>query len=123
MLTDCDGETHLYPRFTFAVFDNCQKSMDENETDYGYYSDSANIPLDNIEYTIHPNPNNGSFTIKTNSLESIEKLEVVNLLGQVVYTVQYPNEKTITLPTGAKGAFFVRIITQRESITKKIIVE
>ena len=37
--------------------------------------------------------------------------------------MQHPNEKTITLPKGVKGAFFVRIITQTESITKKIVVE
>ena len=86
-------------------------------------NDYNNESINNESITIFPNPNNGSFTIKTNSLESIEKLEVVTMLGQVVYSVQHPRETTITLPTGVKGAFFVRITTQTESVTQKIIVE
>ena len=82
-----------------------------------------NYEKENNNISLYPNPNNGSFTIQTNSLESIEKLEVVTMLGQVVYSVQHPSENTITLPTGIKGAFFVRITTQKESVTQKIIVE
>ena len=73
--------------------------------------------------TLFPNPNTGSFTIQTNNMEAIEQVQVFNPLGQEVYRVQHPNEQTITLPTGAKGSFFVRIITATESVIKKILVE
>jgi len=121
-LTSCLGfDKDFYESIT--LWFNCQKSFNPDAE----ISDQEVITQDDVgqdfECTLHPNPNNGSFTIQTNNLESIEKLEVVNMLGQVVYSVQHPRENTITLPTGIKGAFFVRIITQAESVTKKIIVE
>jgi Zn-dependent metalloprotease len=71
--------------------------------------------------TIYPNPNNGSFTIGSN--EAIQQIEVYNLLGQVVYKADNPDDKTIQLPADTKGVFFVRITTQTECVTKKILVQ
>ncbi|MDR1180549.1 MAG: C10 family peptidase [Bacteroidales bacterium] len=73
--------------------------------------------------TLYPNPNSGSFTIGINNVHEIEQIEVINVLGQVVYNVQKPNNTTVNLPVGTKGTFFVKIITQTETVVKRIIVE
>ena len=73
-----------------------------------------------VGFTIYPNPNDGSFTVTG---EDIQGIEVFNLLGQSVYKMQNPDTFTINLPTGAKGTFFARITTSKESVTKKVVVQ
>jgi len=74
----------------------------------------------NNEITLYPNPNTGSFTITG---EDIQEIEVFNLLGQSIYSVKNPQTYTINLPNAAKGTFFVRITTSKESVTKKVVVQ
>lgn len=76
----------------------------------------------NTEITIFPNPNSGSFTISTTSGEDIQQVEIINLLGQVIYQESFQNS-TINIPNGAKGTFFVRITTLTNTVVKKIIVQ
>ncbi len=73
--------------------------------------------------TLYPNPNTGSFTIQTNNWEGIQQIQVINPLGQVVYTVRNPEINTINLYPGMKGTFFVRITTSTKTVTRKILVE
>jgi hypothetical protein len=77
----------------------------------------------NKEISLFPNPNTGSFTIQTNNFDNIKQIQVINPLGQIIYTIQNPSDNTITLPNGAKGTYFVRITTETESVTRKILVE
>jgi len=77
-------------------------------------------PNPNGAITLYPNPNTGSFTITG---EDINEIEVFNLLGQSIYSVKNPQTYTINLPNAAKGTFFVRITTSKESVTKKVVVQ
>jgi hypothetical protein len=97
-------------------------STDKNRksnTSHRVEDEETNIVYNDIR--IFPNPNNGSFTIGSN--EAIQQIEVYNLLGQVVYKADNPDDKTIQLPADTKGVFFVRITTQTECVTKKILVQ
>lgn len=47
----------------------------------------GNMGADNI-YKLYPNPNNGNFTLKGYNEGSVLKLEILNMVGQVLYTEQ-----------------------------------
>lgn len=73
---------------------------------------------------LFPNPNNGTFTIKTNfDEEEILSIQVYNILGQRIYKQTGLSDNTIQLPQSAKGIFWVEIMTQSQSFIKKITVK
>jgi Zn-dependent metalloprotease len=115
-----------------APCENCESNRGKHpnlkSVETGYYANEEKENIYNSQdekenVLIFPNPNTGSFTIQSNNIESITQIQVINPLGQIIYSIQNPNDNTITLPSGAKGTYFVRITTETESITKKILVE
>ena len=73
--------------------------------------------------SLYPNPNYGSFTIKMSGSEEIKSIEVINLVGQEVYSVQNPSALQINLPVETTGIFFVKVTTASKTLTKKMIVK
>ena len=61
---------------------------------------SNNIPPDGIksykrtEITIYPNPAKDNITIETNTINTENRLEILNMIGQTVYTSNIINKKT-----------------------------
>lgn len=77
---------------------------------------------------LYPNPSNGQFIISTEeNLGLFSKAEVVNMIGQKIYSMDITSEKTIIdLPSGiSKGIYFVRILGKQSEIysTEKIIIK
>lgn len=81
------------------------------------------------KWTVHPNPNNGRFTITAKDIYSTEaRLEVVNTLGQIVYrhivtTQQGSINKEVNLNDVAKGIYLLRIYAEDEINIVKLQVE
>ena len=85
---------------------------------------TANIN-NNIEnnVTIHPNPFSDYTTIKFNN-NTWAKIEIVDLLGQVVWsTVTNESEVIVNREKMKSGVYFVNITNNKIKFTKKIIVE
>jgi plasmid maintenance system killer protein len=115
--TGCSGNTRelsIFPSNNYSDTTTQQKSFNTLQEEENFQ---------NKAITIFPNPNSGSFTIGTTGGVDIQQVEIINLLGQVVYHVEKPQGYTINLPNGAKGTFFVRITTHTSSVVKKIIVQ
>ena len=74
---------------------------------------------------LYPNPSaNNKFTIKLNNLDGNTEIIIYNLIGSVVKQFRTRNSsENIDLTTYAKGVYLVKIINNRKSITKKIILE
>lgn len=83
----------------------------------------------NNAWTIHPNPNNGRFTITAKDVYSTEaRLEVVNAVGQLVFRdVVFPQlgniSKEVNMDAVAKGIYLLRIYAGDEIIVFKLLVE
>ena len=79
--------------------------------------------LENVSenLSIFPNPTKGQLRIEG---EAINKIEIISANGIVVRVLE-PNTQTInlSLEQEAKGIYFVRIITNNEIQTKKIVLE
>jgi phosphatidylserine/phosphatidylglycerophosphate/cardiolipin synthase-like enzyme len=70
--------------------------------------------------SVYPNPSKGSFSID-GLKHTIDKLTVVNSIGQIVEVVEYPNN-TINLDLD-KGVYYINIISKGEVMSKKISIE
>jgi len=91
---------------------------------YKFYIDNSATLVEEInakEFTISPNPSSGHFTIDGND---IEKIKVVNATGEIVFEVNSKKQKqSIDLSNNSRGIYFVRIMTSKQIITEKIILQ
>ena len=80
------------------------------------------------DFSIYPNPNNGSFTIKLDSdAQNPISVEVFDIRGRSIYNKRYSatNEfdEVINLNNVQSGLYLVKVSDGQRAITKKIIVE
>jgi hypothetical protein len=73
-------------------------------------------PINTVDFEIYPNPADGAFSIE--AAEQIERIEVFNLMGQLMESVHgIQNTKTtILLNTDLKGLHIVKIHFENNSI-------
>ena len=72
--------------------------------------------------SLYPNPSTGSITIDLEETKSNVSLSLTNALGQVVLTQNYKSTNHINFDLDApKGLYFLRLETDGEVITKKIL--
>lgn len=93
---------------------------------FAYYLDMVvgelEINMSELEVSIFPNPATEQFRV--NSVEPIVSLEVMNNIGQTVYTTAVNNtEATIDVRNFSKGVYFVRIQGENFAVTRKVSVE
>ena len=71
--------------------------------------------------TLFPNPASAAVTIR--GLEGECVVTVVDLNGREVYKANANNTLTIDLTGYAKGAYFVRIMGERTTAIRKLVVK
>ena len=82
-----------------------------------------------LELKVFPNPTNGMVTLSSkNAMSSYLTIQVMNIEGEKVYNenagvVSGSINKTIDLSSFAKGFYFIRVITDKETINKKISLQ
>ena len=83
----------------------------KNSTDVNEYNINANL---------YPNPTNGNVTIEA---EGMQRLTVVNELGQVVYDAEVNNDtETLNMNQFGVGVFMIRIYTENGVGVKRVSV-
>jgi len=99
---------NIDPTITFCAFP-CTQGKNE-------------IPLEQL-VEIYPNPSNGIFTIKSESV--ITRVEIVNLLGKLVYSKKvHANQINIDVQNEAAGIYFYKLIGENKiEGTGKIVIE
>ncbi len=88
----------------------------------------ACLGIDELEaenFQIFPNPSNGDFTIQLLNSSNIQKIDIIDLQGKVVYK-QSPNQSSDSMNIHIQGldsgVYFVRIETPENISQKQIIV-
>jgi hypothetical protein len=86
----------------------------------GFSTGLANIQITTSDVKIYPNPANDYATIEAVGYK-IDKIELVNLLGQTIFITEV-NASSIRFSTSdlTNGTYFVKIISDTNTITKKI---
>ena len=90
----------------------CSLGIDEEELD-------ASI-------SIFPNPSRGEFNISNTSLINLDKVVIYDVRGRLMSEYDMKNSarvKTINLSSVSKGVYFVKILSERAEITKKILIQ
>ena len=85
---------------------------------------SNNLLAESLQ--IYPNPNKGQFTVNYNGTETLKKLELYSVNGQLVKVVSlenFSNQKEIIVPNLATGLYLLKIKTENAAATKKIMIE
>ena len=77
--------------------------------------------IDNI-ISIYPNPATDNLTIETNFNEE-HRLEVINLLGQTIYTTYIGRKSIINTSNYSCGLYILKIYTDNEIVVKKFVKE
>ncbi len=89
-----------------------------------------NVPT-NIEeakhenFQIYPNPSNGVFTIQNpTSLEDLSGLEISDITGKAIYNLTPGHSPVqIDLSNYPKGVYFLKIETNNQYFTQKIVIQ
>ena len=80
------------------------------------------LPL-NPDIKIYPNPSTGLFTV-TSQKNNIFTVAVLNYMGKLLKTYDNIEEKTkIDLSSFDKGIYLLKIISNANTTTEKIIIE
>ena len=84
---------------------------------------SSETFLTDTAVSIYPNPTNTN-EVEVYTLETITKLTLVNLNGQVIKNIENPifNQNTYKLNNLPQGFYFIQIESENGNLTKKVIV-
>lgn len=83
-----------------------------------------NFPTQLTEGLVYPNPNTGVFFIDpTIPLNTIEKVQVLNLSGQLIYEGSTPKQHQINTEEILNGAYIVVIKLDNSLLYAKIVIE
>ena len=99
---------------------SCNHSAKMSANNHGVNENPQNTKQPSVN--IFPNPNNGSFSILSDS--TILKIDIRNLLGENIYSSQINSNKLeLNLSDRPKGIYFIKLYSTRQTVTRKIIVQ
>jgi len=76
----------------------------------------------NNNISVYPNPVKDNLTIETN-INTPQKLEISNLMGQTIYTIYINKKATINTSAFANGVYILKLNTDKETVVRKIVKE
>jgi len=126
-----NADTNTNTAHTFTVPGTYNVTLSSfNECGVSTFSQSITITstvgiedLNSDELNIYPNPANDIINISlSNNQEKIQKIQISNVLGQVVFN-SIDNEKSINVSNFNKGLYYVTVTTSDKVISKKITIE
>ncbi|MEI6820761.1 MAG: T9SS type A sorting domain-containing protein [Bacteroidota bacterium] len=76
----------------------------------------------NNNVSIYPNPTKDNLTIETNS-NTQQRIEIINLIGQTIYTNIINKKATINTSAFANGLYILKLSSDKETVVRKFIKE
>lgn len=88
-------------------------------------SDPTELPTSDLKLELYPNPVAGNSPLNVR-MSSAHSLDVVDMLGRLVYTYEFSQRGTsqsIAIPTGdfPAGVYMLKVTNERSSITKSFV--
>jgi len=73
--------------------------------------------------SIYPNPSNGSFWLEVEEKIKIREIQIVDLLGRIIFQLQYINQNKIKIDNIQSGIYFIKVYDENNNFaTKKLII-
>jgi len=94
--------------------------IDENDLNIDTIKNS-DIIKEKMDFSIFPNPNDGSFTVRNNNL--INSIEIFDLLGNSVHSITAVNKQqtNVYISDLPAGIYIIRVVSENKIYTEKII--
>ncbi len=96
---------------------------------YDYYLLKANTlatdEFNTIDFSIYPNPSTDEITIQIPQDIKVDTINIFDMQGKLVYTQndQLLDRKILLIPNLVSGVYNVVVVLDKETISKKIIIE
>ncbi len=90
-------------------------------SDFAMYNNIEDISA-NKEISLYPNPTKDNLTIETNSITE-QRIEILNLIGQTVYTIYINKKATINTSAFANGVYILKLSSDKETVVRKFVKE
>lgn len=104
-----------------AIFFDYQKPVITNKAKVVIVRNTGITDTRATSFDIYPNPNNGTLFYK-NPFYAGDLLEVSDVTGKIVYSVQVGSEGTVSLPEGLdSGVYFLRLGSNNIDIGKMVL--
>ncbi len=120
--TQCDP-THTYPSdgdytvcLTTTSTDGCTDSVCQTVSIQGVGVSENNI----TNFSMYPNPSNGKVTLNT---QSVSQVQLISIVGELVWTKTINGAQEIDLSQLSKGSYFVKVSAKGSTETKKLIIQ
>ncbi|MES2412033.1 MAG: zinc-dependent metalloprotease [Bacteroidota bacterium] len=79
------------------------------------------------DFSIYPNPSNGTFTIQFKDMMNSYSVEVFDVMGKTIYENSYDQSANLTqvinLDNATSGVYFVNIKSENGIVTKKLLIQ
>ncbi|WP_118950639.1 Ig-like domain-containing protein [Taibaiella helva] len=128
-----DGSPHSFqqsPTHTYAPGAADYIVVLRMSSSCGFYTDSTSahivgihqLNVGNDEMTVYPNPAKATATILNKGNLKMEKIEVYNVLGQVVYraAADSKDKHTLALSGMASGVYTIQVYTDKGTVARKL---
>ena len=86
----------------------------------GAITDSENIEITQ-KVALYPNPTTGELTIALG--ETVAKVTITDVLGNVIYTQTASGDLFIDLSSYNKGIYLVKVVTENDSYIEKVVLK
>jgi PKD repeat protein len=123
------SSSYCYPYYVYKSTgdNNVADILSINVIAPGISTAVENIQVNNIIYTIYPNPNTGVFNIRFESAEEKNiTINIYDLIGKIIYSAEEKNNgsfvKNIQLDEVSNGIYFIKISSGSKVLTQKIVI-
>ncbi len=86
---------------------------------YTYIVEGGGI-LPQAGFKAYPNPTRDNLTIETNAGNSVQQINISNMLGQTIYRSQIVNKAIVNLSQFQSGFYFIKVYDKKSTQVKKI---
>lgn len=108
---------------TVDIFFDFNPPITTNTTVTNIVTEVGLEPINQFVANIYPNPATSSFIISNSNFINNQKIEMIDMLGKVIYTgIVTQNNQQISLDGISNGVYNVRISDKNGEVVKKLIV-
>ncbi|MEP6796149.1 MAG: T9SS type A sorting domain-containing protein [Saprospiraceae bacterium] len=121
------GENDFLESYSNRNFNNDGVIVTDGDSTFNFFhtiTGTHDVPTDDLNITVSPNPSNGKFTI--NSEDAMQGLVVYNLLGERLFSVDVARGQTsaeINLADYGKGIYLIIMRDGKKIINRKVVVQ